>query len=152
MAKEKYKQFVLAFMTWLISDADLKTLTSYNATTNISIWASKGNDPVKVPGLEVFIEDIRPLNEEVDGGIYEAVMIARGYATSPVTAADIAGAVEELAKQDPDTLADASFSDGNVKTVGLRTDGMGAPPEIVPTTSDTYASDVRLRVLWKEVS
>jgi hypothetical protein len=121
VANTKLKRFTKALVTWLQSDSTLKTATSFNASTNISIFIARGDDIIssKIPALIAVWEDFDhwlPDNDHV----YTSRVNCAAIGTTRIESLDIAGAMEELARQNKTTYKDASFSTDNITTKGIQ--------------------------------
>ena len=148
--KEKYKYIRGAFLTWLRTSADIKTLTNFNISSNISVLARTGDEVVTRPFLDVAIVPAPPPIEDVDTW-YETRFLCTAYDDDPLVTSDIIGAVENLAKQSG--MIDAAFSDAYVKSLGIRSAGLRSLMEATgDPTGAIYRSAVDIDVRWREVT
>ena len=108
--KEHISSLRSAVRAWLAADADLVTLTAYNATTNISIVNVLGDDTLKAKSVNIIFTGNNRIHSEVDGGPYEATFQILCRHESEVSVLHMIGAIEALSEQARDTNKDASYN------------------------------------------
>lgn len=121
MAYTKYKRFGLSVQQWLAESTDLVTLTGHvNTASGQRIIVASGHDLLASikPSLLLFIEHAGPWLEDVDA-IQVSIVRCISYGSSRIQSLDIAGAVEEHAKQQS-TQKDKVFTKNNIRTRGIK--------------------------------
>lgn len=160
---DKYERFEKALQAWLLTSAQIVSLTGYDASTNISVFVSSGEDPIDNPPLLV-IDDLPTENffQSVDTMKISMVHLS-AYAKDRLTVIRLLGAVEALAAQNDTTYRDASFASFQIKTETLKSMGLDNKPgdatlgitvahrAQVPITN-FHTGGVVLEIVWQETS
>lgn len=154
--KEHLASLRKAVKDWLVTSADLVTLTGYDSSTKPEGIANVlGDDDLVAKSCNVMLLANRRVHPEVDGGPYTAEFKILCRHESEVSVLHMIGAIEALAEQSRTTNKDASYTvhaEVNLNNiVYLPHEGSEDDP-LISTAAQTGVKEARcgLRVRWRE--